>query len=98
MLPPNAREHLNPDRANIILDASPTQAYCCRVIQSSYKGIEIEMEMHQLTHGFWKCDFTLIKHPERTKTLHHGDQEFPTMDLAKEFALQEAHYAIDHPQ
>jgi hypothetical protein len=56
------------------------------------------MEMHQLTHGYWKCDFTLIKHPEETKTLHHGDQEFPTMDLAKEFALQEARYAIDHPQ
>jgi hypothetical protein len=40
----------------------------------------------------------LIKHPGEIKTLHHGDQEFPTMDLAKEFALQEARYAIDHPQ
>jgi hypothetical protein len=33
------------------------------MIQAVYKGIEIEMEMHQLTHGYWKCDFTLIKHP-----------------------------------
>ena len=68
------------------------------MIQAVYKGVEIEMEMHQLTHGYWKCDFTLIKHPGEIKTLHHGDQEFPTMDLAKEFALQEARYEIDHPQ
>jgi hypothetical protein len=66
------------------------------MIQAIYKGIEIEMEMHQLTHGYWKVDFTTIKHPQETKTLHHDDQEFPTMDLAKEFALQEARYAIDH--
>jgi hypothetical protein len=31
------------------------------VIQAIHKGIEIEMELHQLAHGFWKCDYTLIK-------------------------------------
>jgi hypothetical protein len=66
------------------------------VIQAIHKGIEIEMEMHQEAHGNWKCDYTLIKHPERTITLHHGDKEFPTMDLAREYALQEARRAIDH--
>src|SRR5579862_7997603 len=35
------------------------------VIQAVYKGIEIEMELHQLQEGFWKCDYTLIKHPGR---------------------------------
>jgi hypothetical protein len=67
------------------------------MIQSSYKGIEIEMEMHQQAHGFWKCDYTLIKHPERTATIHHGDQEFPSMELAREYALQRARVAIDQP-
>ncbi len=65
------------------------------MIQATYKGIEIELELHQLTHGFWKCDSTLIKHPERTITIHHGDEEFPTMDLARESALREARAAID---
>jgi hypothetical protein len=65
------------------------------MIQAVHKGIEIEMELHQLAHGNWKCDYTLIKHPERTITLHHGDEEFPTMDLAREYALQEARTAID---
>ena len=65
------------------------------MIQAIYKGIEIEMEMHQQAHEHWKCDYTLIKHPERTETLHHGDKEFPTMELAKEYALQEAREAID---
>jgi hypothetical protein len=65
------------------------------VIQAIYKGIEIEMEMHQQAHGFWKCDYTLIKHPERTVTLHHGDAEFPTMDEARAHALHDAHAAID---
>ena len=31
------------------------------MIQSIYKGIEIEMELHQQAHGYWKCDYTLIK-------------------------------------
>jgi hypothetical protein len=65
------------------------------VIQAIYKGIEIEMELQQQAHGQWKCDYTLIKHPERTVTLHHGDKEFPTMDLARDYALQEARAAID---
>jgi hypothetical protein len=65
------------------------------MIQAIYKGIEIEMELHQLAHGKWKCDYTLIKHPERTTTLHHGDGEFPTMPLAREHALKEARAAID---
>ncbi len=66
------------------------------MIQAIHKGIEIEMEMHQEAHGNWKCDYTLIKHPQRTITLHHADKEFPTMDLAREYALQEARSAIDH--
>jgi hypothetical protein len=65
------------------------------MIQAIHKGIEIEMELHQQAHGQWKCDYTLIKHPARTVTIHHGDQEFPTMDLAKEHALHEARAAID---
>jgi hypothetical protein len=65
------------------------------MIQAVYKGIEIEMELHQLPHGLWKCDYTLIKHPERTKMLHHEGAEFPSMDLAKEYALGEARNEID---
>jgi hypothetical protein len=65
------------------------------MIQAIHKGIEIEMEIHQLTHGYWKCDYTLIKHPERTQTIHHGDEEFPSMELAEEYALKEARAAID---
>ncbi len=65
------------------------------MIQGSYKGIEIEMELHELEHGGWRCDYTLIKHPERTETIHHGDQGFPTMDLAREYALHDARVAID---
>jgi hypothetical protein len=65
------------------------------MIQAIYKGIEIEMEMHQQAHESWKCDYTLIKHPDRTQTLHHGDREFSTMELAKEYAVQEARDAID---
>ena len=51
--------------------------------------------MHQQAYGYWKCDYTLIKHPERTITIHHGDEEFPTMDLAREYALHDARIAID---
>jgi len=65
------------------------------MIQAIYKGIEIEMEMRQQAHEEWKCDYTLIKHPEGTKTLHHGDKKFPTMDLAREYALREARVEID---
>jgi hypothetical protein len=65
------------------------------MIQAIHKGIEIEMELHQRAHGNWMCDYSLIKHPERTIRLHHGDKEFPTMDLATEYALQEARAEID---
>ena len=65
------------------------------MIQAIYRGVEIEMELHQLAHLFWRCDYTLITHPERTKTTHLGETGFPTMDLAKEHALQEARGAID---
>ena len=66
------------------------------MIQATYKGIEIEI--HQFKHGFWKCDYTLIKHPGRIETIHHGDNEFPTMDLAEEDALKDARDAIDRAQ
>jgi hypothetical protein len=66
------------------------------MIQSIYRGIEIEMEMHQeVQQGYWRCDYTLIKHPERTVTIHHSDQEFPSMELAREYALHDARVAID---
>lgn len=65
------------------------------MIQEFHKGVEIELELHQLEHDMWKCDYTLITHPERTRTIHRGDRDFPTMDLAKEFALQEARKEID---
>ena len=67
------------------------------MIQAVYKGVEIELESHQELHGLWKCDYTLITHPDgsRTRTKHRGDAEFPTKDLADEHALQEAREAID---
>jgi hypothetical protein len=65
------------------------------MIQAIHRGVEIELESHQLPHGLWTCDYTLITHPERTRTTHRGDAEFPTKDLADEHALQEAHDAID---
>jgi hypothetical protein len=69
--------------------------YTWVMIQAIYKGIEIEMELHQQAHFYWKCDYTLITHPDRTKTVHRGEKEFATMDLAKENALKEACEAID---
>jgi hypothetical protein len=65
------------------------------VLQATHKGVEIELESHQLPHGLWNCDYTLITHPGRTRTIHRGDTEFPTKDLADEHALQEARVAID---
>ncbi len=52
------------------------------------------MEIHQFKDG-WKCDYTLIRHPRRDITIHHGDREFPAIELAREYALQEARAAID---
>jgi hypothetical protein len=66
------------------------------VIQAIHNGIEIEMELRQLTHGYWKCDYALIDHPKGTTTIHHGDPEFPAMGLAREATLREARDAIDH--
>ena len=65
------------------------------MIQAIYKGIEIEMEMHQQAHEHWRCDFTLIKHPERTITIHHGAETFLTMEVARQHALKDAQNAID---
>jgi hypothetical protein len=67
------------------------------MIQAIHRGVEIELEVHQFQHG-WKCDYTLIRHPERTRTLHLGNEEFTTEDLAVESALQEAREAIDRAQ
>ena len=53
------------------------------------------MELQQQAHDYWKCDYTLIQHPERNVTIVHGTEQFPTMDLAREHALQEARAAID---
>jgi len=66
------------------------------VIQAIYKGVEIEMEMHQQAHGQWRCDYTLIKHPERSMRIEHLGEEFATFDQAREFALGKAHTAIDN--
>jgi hypothetical protein len=65
------------------------------MIQEFHKGIEILMDLHQIHHGHWKCDFTLINRPGRAQTMRHEDKVFSTMDLAKEYALQEARDAID---
>jgi len=65
------------------------------VIQAIYKGIEVEMEMHQQAHEQWRCDYTLIKHPERTMTIHHGTESFPTLEIARAHALKDAQDAID---
>jgi len=50
--------------------------YKWAMIQAIYKGVEIEMELHQQAHFYWKCDYTLITHPERTRTVHRGEKEF----------------------
>jgi hypothetical protein len=65
------------------------------MIQAMHKGIEIEMEMHQQAQGQWKCDYSLIKHPERSVTIHHEGEAFATFDLARKHALGEACAAID---
>jgi hypothetical protein len=67
------------------------------MIEAIHKGVEIELEVHQFQHG-WKCDYTSIKHPERTKTFHLGDEEFATMEWARESAMQKARDAIDRAQ
>jgi hypothetical protein len=53
------------------------------------------MEMHQQAQGHWKCDYTLIKHPERSITIEHVAKDFPTFDLARAHAYEAACAAID---
>lgn len=65
------------------------------MIQAIYKGIEIEMEMHQQAHGQWRCDYTLIRRPQRSVRIEHVATEFPTFDLAREHALEKARTEID---
>ena len=68
------------------------------VIQSIYKCIEIELEMHQQTEGYWKCDYMLITRPDRTVTLVKGVVQFPTLKMAKEYALEDARAGIDNAE
>jgi hypothetical protein len=68
------------------------------VIQSIYKGIEIELEMHQQTEGYWKCDTMLITRPDRRVTLIKGQVQFPTLRMAKEYALGDACAVIDNAE
>jgi hypothetical protein len=66
------------------------------VIQSIYKLVEIELEMHQQADDYWKCDYMLITHPEREVTRVKGVVKFPALWMAKEYALEEARAAIDN--
>jgi hypothetical protein len=68
------------------------------VIQSIYKGVEIELEMHQQSEGYWKCDTMLITRPDREVTLIKGRVQLPTLKMAKEYALQEARAVIDEAE
>ena len=65
------------------------------MIQAIHNGVEIELVSHQQPQDRWKCDYTLITHPDRTRTTHRGAVEYRTKDLADEHALQEARAAID---
>jgi hypothetical protein len=74
--------------------------YFCRaeetiVIQAIYKDVEIEMEMHQQSEGYWKCDTMLITRPDHRVTLIRGQVQFPKLRMAKEYALEEARAMID---
>ena len=70
------------------------------MIQFIHKGVEIEIELHQLQQDFWRCDFSIIHHDagKRMPTVYHAKGEFPTMDLAEQSALQEARQIIDRTQ
>jgi len=65
------------------------------VIQAIYKDREFEIGTHQQSHEHWKCDYTLIRYPERTTTIHHGKEAFPTLETARAHALKHAQDAID---
>jgi hypothetical protein len=68
------------------------------VIQSIYKGIEIELDMHQQAGGYWKCDCMLITRPDRRMTLIKGQLQFPTLRMTKEYALEDARAVIDNAE
>jgi len=68
------------------------------VIQSIYKGIEIELEMQQQTEGYWKCDYMLVTRPGRKMTVVKGVVQFPTLKMAKEYALEDARAVIDNAE
>lgn len=68
------------------------------MIQSIYKGIEIELEMHQQADGYWKCDSMLITRPDHRVTLIKGQVQFPTLRMAKEYALDDARAVIDNAE
>jgi len=51
--------------------------------------------MQQQAREQWKCDYTLIKHPDRTMTIHHGTEAFSTLEIARLHALRDAQQAID---
>jgi hypothetical protein len=46
------------------------------MIQAIYKGLEIEIEMHQQA----QCDYTLLKHPKRTETLHQAARRLSSVE------------------
>lgn len=68
------------------------------MIQSIYKGIEIELEMQQQTEGYWKCDYMLVTRPGRKMTVVKGVVQFPTLKMAKEYALEDARAVIDNAE
>jgi hypothetical protein len=64
------------------------------IIHAVHNGVEIETQVHQLESGSWKCDYAIMKHSGQVDRLVLGDEEFSTMDLAREYALKEAQDAI----
>lgn len=68
------------------------------MIQAIYKDVEIEMEMHQQSEGYWKCDTMLITRPDHRVTLIKGQVQLHTLKMAKEYALEEARAVIDEAE
>jgi hypothetical protein len=68
------------------------------MIQAIHKNVEIEMEVHHYPHGYWTCDYTLTRHRGGNSTMQPGNKEFPTEDLARKHALQQARDAIDRDE
>jgi hypothetical protein len=64
------------------------------VIHAVHNGAEIEAQLHQLENGMWKCDYAIVKHSGQVDKLPLVDQEFSTMDLARDHVLKEAQDAI----